>query len=561
LVAEDGTPHAASATRSVSIPDQAGADRNFLQEHGLPSDGPALLDYLRKRTRPETDSKETTALIAQLGDDDFEVREKAYDRLFVLGASVLGGIKKAAKNQDAEVSRRADQLRQRIEAKAEAALQAAVARLIAALKPAGAADVLLRFVPFAADQQATDEVCKALAAVAVVSGKLEPCVAQALVDSVPLKRAAAAEACARSRVLDLLPRVRKLLADPEPGVRLRVALALVPYKEKQVLSVLVDVLGRLGPEEVWPAEEVLARLAGEDSPAVALGTTDQTRRACQTAWQAWLDTHQSLDLAKLEAPRPLIGYTLVVQQNNNRVIGNRRPITGEVLELDAGKPPKTRWHFEIPAYAVDAQIVQAEEGERVLIAEYQTGTISERDFKGEVKWQKLVTGNPIGVQRLASGNTFVAMPNRLVELDRSGREVFVLKQADHDIARARKFRNGDVAVLTKAGVFRRLEGRTRKELKSFNVGQVPIAFGSIDVLAGGGVLVPDFQHNRVIEFDADGKQVKVLNVEQPNAVSRVPNGHTLVTSQHTRRVIEFDSDGREVWSHAVEGIPFNAKRR
>src|SRR5205807_9752103 len=107
----------------------------------------------------------------------------------------------------------------------------------------------------------------------------------------------------------------------------------------------------------------------------------------------------------------------------------------------------------------------------------------------------------------------------------------------------------------------RMEGKTQKIQKTFNVGQVNVLFGSIDVLPDGGVIIPEFQQNRVVEYNADGKQMKTFNVQWPNSVMRLPNGNTLVASQNTRRIAEFDRGGREVWTHTLDGMPFNAKRR
>ncbi len=546
--------------QAVVPPDTTLDDQKLLRDVGLGIDGPALLEYFKKRTYPEANAKEMAVLIAQLGDEDFGIREKAYDRLLVLGAGALVGIKEAEKNPDAEVSRRADEIRHRIEAKAEPAIQSATARLLAVIKPVGAAEVLLNYLPFAADHEVADEICKCLGAIAAPGGKVEPAVVKALADKVASKRAAAGEALARARVTEQLPAVRKLLKDPDPAVRLQVALALVPLKEREVVPVLVDALGYFGPEQLWPVQEILDRLAGDKAPAVSLGTTEETRKICRKGWQTWLDTDgKTIDLAKLQEAPPL-GYTLVVQQNVNRVVGNlRRGTSGEVIELDADK--KTLWKFEVPTYPVDAQIVRVDGTERVLIAEYQAGRVSERDFKGEVKWEKNVGGNPIGVQRLANGNTFVVMQNRLVELERSGKEAFSLNRPSHDIFRARKLRNGEVVFVTNNGMFTRIEAKTQKVLKTFQVGQVPVLFGSIDVLPDGGVLIPDFQKSSVVEFNANGKEVNSFKVNWPNSVMRLPNGNTLVASQNTRRIAEYDRTGREVWSHVLDGMPFNARRR
>ena len=61
---------------------------------------------------------------------------------------------------------------------------------------------------------------------------------------------------------------------------------------------------------------------------------------------------------------------------------------------------------------------------RVLVAEYQGGRVTERDTKGDVKWEYACGGNPFAVQRLPNGNTFIAMQGRLIEVDRNKNEVW-----------------------------------------------------------------------------------------------------------------------------------------
>ncbi|MCI0380868.1 MAG: HEAT repeat domain-containing protein [Gemmataceae bacterium] len=558
LVAQKTEPKKEVIPKIEEPPDTTPDDLRMLKEVGLGSDGPALLEYFRKRTFPEANPKEMAALIEQLGDEDFSTRERAYDRLLVLGAGALVGIKEAEKAKDAEVSRRAFEIKQRIEAKAEPAIQSATARLLAKLKPEGAADVLMAYLPFAADLTVTDDLCKALGSLAHKGKEVEPILVKSLEDKLPIKRGAAAEALARAKVQELVPVVKKLLKDPEPSVRLRVGLALVPYKEKEVLPVLIEALGHLNPEQLWPVEEILVRLAGENAPQVSLGANDAARKACRDAWQQWFDANgKTIDLAKLEQPQAMLGYTLVVLQNVNRLVaGARQPAIGQVMELDANKKP--RWKFDVPTYPVDAQITGPD---RVLIAEYQGAKVSERDFKGTEVWSKLVGGNPIGVQRLAGGNTFVVMQNRLVEFDRKGEETWSMQRPNHDIFRAKKLRNGEIVFITNSGALTRMEAKTQKVIKNFQVGPIPVLFGSIDILTNGNVLVPDFQRGRVVEYDNDGKEVTSFGVQWPNSVMRLPNGNTLVASQNSRTIAEYDPQGKVRWTHQLEGMPFNAKRR
>jgi outer membrane protein assembly factor BamB len=537
-------------------PDFTGDDEKTLRAVGLTVDGPALLDYFKKHTFKEADPKKVSALIKDLADDDFAVREKAYAGLLALGSGALGEIKEAVKNPNTEASRRAAELRQAIEAKAEPGIQVACARQVARLKPAGASDVLLAYLPFA-DPNVLDDLGKALAAVGVKDGKAEPGLVNALSDRLALKRGVAGQALAQDA--DQRTAVRKLLKDPDASVRLRVALALVYAKDKEALPALIDVLAELPPEQLWPAEEVLVRLAADKTPGVSLGNNETTRKACRDAWAAWLDQNKSkIDLAKLTAGPPHLGYTLLVYQKV--VFG--RGTSGEIVELDAARKP--RWQFEVTnTYPVHAQIVGPG---RVLVTEYSGQRVSERDFKGDIKWQKQVPGNPISAQRLANGNTFVATQNSLLEYNLKGDEVF--NHQGGFIYRARKAANGDIVYVTNTGQVVRLDSKTKQEIKSFSVGNTVTVlgnqvFGSIDILPNGHILLPHHQSRQVVEYDRDGKRVGTpIRLQQfPTSAMRLPNGHTLVGSANNSQVAEYDRSGRQLWVYNAGGQVFNASGR
>lgn len=537
-------------------PDTTPEDIKILKDVGVAAEGPALLDYFRKRTFKEADPKRLETLIAGLGSEDFPEREEAYAELMELGTSAIEAIKKAAEgDKNAEAKRRAADLRQRIEAKLEPNVQMATARMIARIKPEGAAQVMLNYLPFAADRGVIDEICKSLAAVTVTDGKVEPAVLKAVSDKVPLKRAAAGEALARAKVAEQMPAVRKLIKDPEPIVRLRVALALVPQRDGQVVPTLIESLKHLPPDDLWQAEEILVRLAGEEAPNVALGTTEATRETAHAAWAKWLEKNPKVDLAKLSEATSLLGYTLLVQQGN-RFVGGRVP-SGQVMEMDRDK--NVKWKFDLTTYPVDAQIVKRD---RVLIAEYQGGVVSERDFKGIAHWTVNVGGNPIGVQRLPNGNTFVVMQQMLAEYDAKGKQKFVYQRFNDTIFRAKKLRSGEILMISGNGVLTRYDPKTQKDVKSFFVGHPNNLFGGFDVLPSGNIVVAQQNNNQVVEFDQGGKEKNRWQVQQPNSVMALPNGHLLVNSNNSRRIVELDRTGREVWSHNItDGTPFNARRR
>src|SRR5262245_6265596 len=182
-------------------PDTSADDLRVLKDGGLKPDGPVLIEYFRERTFKEADPKQVDKLIRELGDEDFIVREQAYADLLKLGTSALAAIRLASEHaKDPEAKRRAVELRQRIESRQEPIVQVAVARTLGRLKTAGAAETILAFLPFAADAHVTDQLCKVLAGLTVIDGKVDPVIVQGLKERHPIKRGAAGEAIARAKV-------------------------------------------------------------------------------------------------------------------------------------------------------------------------------------------------------------------------------------------------------------------------------------------------------------------------------------------------------------------------
>ncbi|MGE3808602.1 MAG: PQQ-binding-like beta-propeller repeat protein, partial [Gemmataceae bacterium] len=419
-----------------------------------------------------------------------------------------------------------------------------VARLVAAKKPAGAAEVLLGFLPTTENDVIADEIRTALAAVAVVDGKAAPALVEALGNKDPIIRAGAAEALTRADVKDQKAAVGKLLTDENPSVRVRVAMARARALDKDAVPVLIDALGQLKPEELWQAEELLLHLGGQDSPTVSLGTDEASRKKCRDAWAEWWKTKgDKIDLAKLGKPPEMLGYTIVLLLDK-----------GLVQEVDRNN--KVRWQFEGAQFPLDVQHLP---GDRVLLAEMQGDRVTERDHKGDVKWEKKIAG-PLMAQRLPNGNTFMANRLQLLEVDAKGNEVFthILPNGD-SIMRAVKLRNGDIGVVTMSQQFLRLDAKG-KQLSTFNV-NVQTSGGRIDVLPNGHVLVPEMRDNKVVEYDRDGKAVWEVAVDQPIVATRLRNGHTLVTSMTENRAVEFDRTGKQVWEFKSDTRVNRAVRR
>ncbi len=531
-------------------------DLKVVRQSGLKGDGPDILDYFRKRTLKQPDPKEIATLVMQMGDEDFPTREKAFAALATMGPGALAGLKEGENNASLEVRKRIAELKQRIDTKAEPTLQAAAARVLAKLKTEGTADGLMAFLPFASDPMVIDEICKTLGAVAMRDGKVEPVILKSLADPIAVKRGAAGEALARAGVKDEFPRVKKLFADKDMTVRLRVCLAMMTAKDPDLVPVMIDLLSELTPNQLWPVEEALIRLAGEKSPNVGLGNDAASRKACRDAWSKWYETNaKTIDMAKLGEATPYLGYTLIVQFNN---LGGAGANMSEIYELD--KQKNVRWKFTIPGgqnAVADAQVIN---NGNVLVAEFQFQRVTERDLKGEVKWEYRCGGNPFTVQRLPNGNTFIGMQGRLVEIDRNKNEVWAYQRPNFDMFRARKLPNGEVAFATN-NTFFRMDPKTQKINSQFNIQPVQLVFGAMDVLPNGNVLLAHWQQQRVNEYDKTGAMVgNGIQMQLPNSVVRLPNGHTLVSSYNSRRVIEYNGN-QSVWEYTANGIVFVSRRR
>jgi HEAT repeat protein len=533
--------HSTGAAEPISTAD----DERTLRDAKLGSDDAALLAFFRKQTLKDADRDKVRMLIRQLGDDSFEVREKASAGLVALGNGARPFLEKASNDSDLEVSRRAqDCLRLIIENGTGTAVPSAAARLLAQRKPDGAAEVLLAYLASTTNDIVADEVRSALAAAALRDGKPDPVLTAALTDRLPERRAAAGEALCRAGAVALRPEFRKLLQDSVPAVRMRVALALAYAKDKEALPVLIELLTQLDESQTWQVEELLARVAGDRAPAVALGNDDASRRKCREAWTDWWRTHgAAVNLDGLDTPSRLLGYTMVVLLDE-----------GMIQELGPDKKP--RWQVRGFQFPLDAQYLP---GERLLVAEHGGNLVTERNLKGDILWKKEIEG-PLVAQRLPNGNTFIATRSQLLEVDRTGREIYNHSRPDDEwIMKALKLRNGEIACITMAGELLRLGAKGQK-LSSFNV-DVRTSGGRLDVLPNGHVLVPQMGGNKVVEYDADGKMVWEVTVAQPIAAVRLPNGNTLVTSMTENRAVEFDRTGKEVWEYRLNTRVTRAFRR
>jgi hypothetical protein len=514
-------------------------DEEILRRAELTTDGDVLVQFLKKRTLPESERPAIERNVRMLGSADYRMREKAMRALSERGVAVLEVLHHAPTTSvDTELIRRVERSIETIHEKDVAAeVPAAAVRVAAEKKPKELIETLIGYVPFADNDAVLDELRLALTKHAMMDGKVHPALLAALKDRAGARRAVAAEVLGRAAYAEHKAALRNMLTDNDPFVRFKVAQTLAFAKERDVIPTLIDTLPDLQLNAAWQAEDFLLRLAlGASPPSIALGNDKDTRDKARDAWQAWWKKHQAaVDLAKLEETPKLLGRTLIVLLDQ-----------GSVLELGPDNQP--RWQVKNLVFPLDAQVI---DDERFLVAEYHANKVTERNLRGDILWQRAVMG-PLAAQRLANGNTFIANDHQLLEYDKNNNEVMNIAFPDEGrkIMKAMKLPNGEIACMLADSRVVRYDAQG-KELFSFPIHLGTRLFGGrVHMLPTGRVIVPHSAEGKVIEYDAKGKIVWEAAFEQPIAATRLPNGNTLITSMNPAvGAVEVNRAGREVWSY------------
>jgi HEAT repeat protein/outer membrane protein assembly factor BamB len=505
------------------------------------TDGPLLIAALGKHTLTPDKRRKMQGLLAQLGSDEFTVREDASRQLSAFGRIALPSLRAASKDRDAEVARRAKLLIERLENGPDVRLPLAALRLLALRKPVGAVEALLAYLPFVEDEVREEEVHKSLTVLARRDGKLDAALRHALADPQEKVRAVVAEALIQGGDVEGRAAVRKLLAEDVPSVRLRLALALTDVGEREGIAVLIELLPLLSEELFVQGEDALYQLAGESAPKMPEGADSADKKKHREAWAAWWKFNaKRVELGRVTV-RPTLGYTLICDENS-------------VQELD--RHGKTLWKIDNAGSPIDTWMLP---GNRVLIAEWGTNRVTERDRKGTVLWEKTGLNAPANAQRLPNGNTFIALKDgAMMEVDRAGKEIYRIANIPNVTAGYRSRQGAIICVSNNQCLFLTTAG---KQLKSFPLKYPGTHVGCLDVLPDGRILIASNSAGKVMEYNRQGKLLCEWDVPNVTTPTGLPNGHILVSSQGGNRVAELDRKGKVIWERTNIPSPYRARRR
>ena len=472
--------------------------------------GELLLREVQARTLTDEELARAEALLRKLETEQGEAGPTAARDLVALGPRVSPLLRRAVQEGHPRLSPAAARCLEVIEREfPPIPLPEALFRMLALRRPPGTVAALLAFLPCAENEEMIAQLSRVLVEVGVVDGKADAALLKALDDRAGIRRAVAAVTLRRGDVPDLFPAVRKLLPDKDIEVRRRVALELAEAGDKEGAVTLSGLLEDLPDERAWEIEEQLERLAGGKAPAEMTANPIDWKKVAG-AWRQWWQGERGkvvmTDSFVPASGGSLRGYTLLVQPQSNTI-------------TELGPDGKPRWTLTGLQGPSDAQVLA---NHHVLVAEQ--GRVTERDLSGNVLW-KLEGIQPLSVQRLANGNTFIPCNNLLVEVDRAGKDI--LRVPVGGIVAARRLPDGRIVAFDRQSIIQLDEaGREIKQVPVMTTGAGPVAMRCWTTVMCWS-LSPGI--GNIIEFDMEGKEVG--RFEQPGASHgfRLPNGHTLVT--------------------------------
>jgi hypothetical protein len=306
---------------------------------------------------------------------------------------------------------------------------------------------------------------------------------------------------------------------------------------------LSGLLTDLPDERAWEIEEELERLAGDKAPADMTANPIDWKKVAGAWRQWWQGERGKVVMTDSFAPASgggLRGYTLLVQTQSNTV-------------TELGPDGKPRWTLTGLQRPSDAQVLR---NQHVLVAEQ--GRVTERDLQDNVLW-KLEGIQPLSVQRLANGNTFITCNGLLVEVDRAGKDILRVRVSGEIVA-ARRLPNRRIVALERQSIIQLDEaGREIKRVPVMIAGLIGGA-GCNEVLDNGHVLYLSPGYGNITEFDMEGKQVGSFDLPGASHGFRLPNGHTLAVAQGIK-YIELDKNWKPIKETALATPAFRVKRR
>jgi len=478
-------------------------------------------------------------LLADLGSDDFETREKATAALMDTPYLPRAWLQQAA-DKDVEIKLRIEKLlddpaQVKAEEKVLLALEA-----VSAVKIKGLAPLVFELLPTWKDYTMVQAATAAIAASATrEDGTL---LRDALDRKNPQEfRMAGLRGLAAALGKDAHGDLEELLQDADPPIAIAASIALLNQENRKPLTVLLRLLEAEQPEVRQTAANILAEVSGKKIEFISYDEPDKRAKAV-TAWRDWIKDEG--ETAKLNLP-----VTLLKSFRGRVLIAVYGELKLREVELNTGKTI-----FESGGFTYPWGVHATQDGRRLAI-DYSTSEVVEYDAAGKETSRHNVGGNPLSVQRLENGRTLLALSSaeKVVEIDRGGKIVWEVKLSGLPSSALRLPSGETLVSLQSVGQIVTIDRDGKVLSKIEGLGKPH----TIQKLDSGNILVCDFDKG-INEYDSRGKLVWTLKgtATNPAQAQRLPNGNTLVSANEG--LMEFDPTGKIVHHFKVGRVRFFA---
>jgi hypothetical protein len=280
-----------------------GADAALLLEHRIQPTLEGLTAFLSQLKAELVEMKKAEALVAQLGDGNFRVRETATQRLIETPSLPLKALQQATAAADPEVSARAKRILSHSQVapkvaifETRPALCAAVFQTIQGKEIRGVTAALFDAIPYLDDPDLLDAACEAVAESAVPE---DAALLRRNLEGESLNLKIAAIRGFARHVKEAEKELRALLDDGELRVAMAAAHSLAQCGNRDALSALVRLAGCKDERVRARSEQILRAWTGRNfgfdpfqDPA--------TQQESLARWRTWLDAEGTV--SKLNLP-------------------------------------------------------------------------------------------------------------------------------------------------------------------------------------------------------------------------------------------------------------------
>ena len=565
---------------SAKSPDQMELDKKALDSANLKATEPeGLLKYLKDRTLSDTELTKIQAVIKLLGSEDFDGRLKATTDLEKMGPPAIAPLRLASKdsNNAAEVIYRAEWILKRIEKVSHADVASAAIRALAKAKNPDIVPTLLGFMPLSDSLAVTEQIQATLTAAAVVDGKPDPALLEALKSTNVLRRTAAAIAFVEGapaadggRVKGIYPTVLELAkTEKEPVQKFQLIKSLLLFaKEKEAAGLLIEMIPEMARGQIWQTEDLLGQIAGKDTPKVKCLKTKDSLVKAQTAWKEWWKKAEpTIDLAKLTVKPQLLGHFVLLVHDYR--FGQNAMLT------EYGPDEKERW--KMPGLGNPADFVFGKD-DRIHIVDQNNSTVSERDRAGKVlSSSRIEIDNPNGggklfcqpqsIQLLGNGGRLVVCRQAVIEYGKDGKEVMKYVRPNNanfgnaDICAALRMKNGDTILGVQNNgpqgqapqmIYIDAKG---KEIKDKAIKTGPTSYFSTIIESGEDRVILG-EASQFVEYNLKTGKAEGFKrpSNNPRFIQKLPSGNFIYLDNnvHPQRVLEITPEGEEAWSYTMK---------